>query len=152
MTREEAIEQLEVTEKANLTNGNIYLADAMRMAIEALQTEPLEVEAAKEQKAYNKGFDDCRRAVLDLLQMKYFGKDLYTKIYELPPVTPQKVGRWVHTHRSWEGISESYFVHEYMCSECRALSYFRHDSEHKIVNGRICPNCMARMEEGDAEC
>ena len=35
---------------------------------------------------------DCidRQAVLDLLQMRYFGKDLYKAIYELPPVYPAR--------------------------------------------------------------
>lgn len=36
--------------------------------------------------------DDCvsRQAVLDLMQIKIGGKELYKAIYELPPVTPEK--------------------------------------------------------------
>lgn len=69
-------------------------------------------------------------------------------IKHLKSVQPQKVGRWIPTHHSFESVSDTYFVYQYMCSECKALSYFRRDSEQKIINGAICPNCMAKMEEG----
>jgi len=43
------------------------LNDALDMAIKALEQEPLEVEATKLQQAYNKGFEDCRQAVLETI-------------------------------------------------------------------------------------
>lgn len=61
----------------------------------------------------------------------------------------QKVGRWISTNRTWQRSCNDYCVYEYVCSECKAISYFRHDSEQRIVNGCICPNCMAKMEEGE---
>jgi len=42
------------------------------------------------------------QSVLDLLQMGYFGKELYMKIYELPPVTPQKVIRCKDCKYVWK--------------------------------------------------
>ena len=41
--------------------NNNEVKTAIQMAIKAMQTELLEVEAAKEQKAYNEGFNACKR-------------------------------------------------------------------------------------------
>ena len=88
-------------------------------------------------------FDKPREAVISI-------DNIADMLSELPSVQPeQKVGRWIPMHHSFEGVSESYFVYQYMCSECRALSYFRRDSEQHIVNGAICPNCYAKMEESE---
>ena len=76
-----------------------------------------------------------RQAVLDTIDSyiaHHMGLlDLKLYVTELPSVNPPKVGRWIPMHHSFEGVSESYFVHQYMCSECRALSYFRRDSGAK---------------------
>ena len=41
------------------------ILQAYELAIKALEQEPCEVEATKLQQAYNKGFEDCRQALLD---------------------------------------------------------------------------------------
>ena len=70
MTREDAIAELKTryfSMSQCLQVEELHKAnEAIDLAIEALQTEPIEVEAAKEQKAYNKGFEDCRQAMLKL--------------------------------------------------------------------------------------
>jgi len=68
--------------------------EAINMAIQALEQQPCEVEAEKLQQAYNKGFEDCRQAVLDCLTAtglkKYdFILDARNKIKALPPATPK---------------------------------------------------------------
>lgn len=143
MTREEAKSFL-IDISYKLGNMSVeYLTEKdgekMREAIEALEQEPLEVEATELQKAYHKGFEDCRKAVLDIvdsysesqsnvedvtqdiisyvvalppvnpqpyedaisrqavldmMQMRMSGKELYKAVYELPPVTP-KQSRWI---------------------------------------------------------
>ena len=75
MTREEAIEYLK---RADTTVGQTIktrTAEALEMAIEAMQTEPCEDAIS-------------RQDVLDLLQMKYFGEGLYWRISILPSVNP----------------------------------------------------------------
>ena len=65
-------------------------------ARKALQTEPLEVEAAKLQQAYNKGFDDCRQAVLETLdwyehdkcEIESYIREIADDIKRLPSVNP----------------------------------------------------------------
>lgn len=61
-----------------------------------LEQEPLEVEATELQKAYNKGFEDCRQAVIDELN-KWDWQELYLPIHfkeniidVVPPVNPQE--------------------------------------------------------------
>lgn len=96
MTREEIIQGLRFTVDMFLldpTTGETYTEprnnmdkttiDACRGAIELLEQEPC---------------DDCisRQAVLDLMQMRMGGKELYKAVYDLPPVTPQpKSDRWI---------------------------------------------------------
>ena len=83
-------------------------------------------------------FDSCedcisRQAVLELLQMKYFGKDLYRAIYELPSVQPiRPKGEWV-----LGGYDDLYWV----CDKC---GYKMHEYYHKPTE-HFCPNCGADM-------
>lgn len=59
------------------------------LAIKALEQEPIEVEATKLQMAYNQGFEDCRKAVMDLLSEA--GKfSLLAMVADLPSVNPQE--------------------------------------------------------------
>ena len=41
--------------------------------------------------------EDCisRQAVLDMMQMRMSGKELYKAVYDLPPVTPQPKTDWI---------------------------------------------------------
>jgi hypothetical protein len=71
MTKEEYIE-FATALKNNYTIDFDKLPEFCNMAISALSE--------------NKGDKISRQAVLELLQMKYFGKDLYKAIYELPSV------------------------------------------------------------------
>jgi len=60
------------------------------------EQEPIEVEATKLQMAYNEGFEDCRKAVIDELK-KWDWQELYLPIYfkeniidVIPSVNPQE--------------------------------------------------------------
>ena len=75
-------------------------------AIKALEQEPCEVEATKLQQADNKGFEDCKQAVLDMattIQTDDFSGNEVIEVVDvddikaLPPVTPQQ---------SWIPVSE----------------------------------------------
>ncbi len=99
MTREEAINILkQYIDYDNPDVPDFYtMAEACEVVIKALEQEPLEVEAANLQKVYNKGFEDCRQAVLDLPRIKthnVWGNVIYESVdvenvRQLPPVTPQ---------------------------------------------------------------
>ena len=75
MTRDEAINNLNMISVAFVEpvtkEQRKLIYDTFDMAIKALDQEPLEVEAAQLQKAYNKGFEDCRQAVIDSLHNKF---------------------------------------------------------------------------------
>lgn len=46
--------------------------------------------------------DDCisRQAVLDMMQMRMGGKELYMAVHDLPPITPQpKMGQWIRVDK-----------------------------------------------------
>ena len=75
-----------------------------------------------------------RQAVLELLQMKYFGKDLYKAIYELP--SAENKGKWIRT-RTWEHDGELY------CSNCGFAPYDERDCDN------FCPYCGAKMKEDE---
>ena len=166
MTREMAIEQLtrHRQEFAHDHGWSGSVLDALDVAIEALQTEPIEVEAAKEQKAYNKGFDDCRQAMLkmqtetceDAISRSHFDervrlaggmadeeltqdfKDGVLTVLEMlktePSVTPQNVGKWVKI--SPAGI--------YECSLCG-----KNVMTSDICTYGYCHGCGAKMGEGE---
>ena len=98
--------------------------------------------------------DDCisRQAVLDGLasiakvkarsdaQKSLMGRIMFF-VEQLPPVTPkEKTGRWI------QGEIDGQIVRAFTCSKCGAISIFR-VSNGNIVNGDLCPNCGAKMEE-----
>jgi hypothetical protein len=91
MTREKAIYCLSIHSS---TNGSGLCTDeqhneAKQMAIKALEQEPIEVEATKLQMAYNQGFEDCRKAVMDLLSEA--GKfSLLAMVADLASINPQE--------------------------------------------------------------
>lgn len=60
-------------------------------------------------------------------------------------VTPQpKMGRWISL--GTQGEIDGQIVRAFTCSECGAISIFRVASGN-IVNGDLCPNCGAKMDE-----
>ena len=71
MTREEALEFIAQSIKPDVDMAKV--ADA----IKALEQEPCEDAIS-------------RQAVLDMMQMRISGKELYKAVYELPPVNPQE--------------------------------------------------------------
>lgn len=72
-----------------------WIIDSFDRVTSSIKQQPCEVEAAKLQQAYNKGFEDCRQAVLDI----DFNRIIHTtakpvemikqKVEQLPPVKPQ---------------------------------------------------------------
>ena len=78
-------------------------------------------------------------AVIDLLNMKLFGKDLFKALYELPPVTP-RTGNWIKK----KGGNDTYY---YECSKCGCLSPHTECADSIIwKKSNYCPDCGARME------
>lgn len=115
--------------------------------------ESCEVEAAKLQQAYNKGFDDCRQAVLEkainvpIAQIVTEDEVICRKIVfvddieNMPPVTPQqKYGKWIK-HPEIETSTPEYLMF-YECSECGDKQCFCKSDIHKK---RFCSNCGADM-------
>ena len=102
MTKEEQVDWL-CRLRADLNNGVIFSPwnkEFTEAITGILEQEPLEVKAAQLQKAYNKGFEDCRQAVIDSLHSKFadgFDNDrwwnsmsvLYA-INKVPSVNPQE--------------------------------------------------------------
>lgn len=89
MTKEKAIEVLRC--RTNLGYGIVIenestqvIDEVLDLAIKVLERQPSE---------------DCvsRQAVLDLMQLKMGGRELYKAVYDLPPVTPTQ---------SWIPVSE----------------------------------------------
>lgn len=63
----------------------------------------------------------------------------------LSPVTPRpKTGRWISF--GIQGEIDGQIVRAFTCSQCGAISIFR-VSNGNIVNGDLCPNCGAKMQE-----
>lgn len=80
MTTEEIIKGLESVKTEcgkHLDEGFAWICKPIDEAIEKLKRKPC-ADAIS------------RQAVLDLMQIKIGGKELYKAIYELPPVTPEK--------------------------------------------------------------
>lgn len=142
MTNEEAIEYnknlrmyMQITDK---NSSHKFLEEnyiALDMAIKALEgQEPCEDAIS-------------RQAVLELLQMKYFGKNLYKAVYELPPVTPQtKIGHWIMPVQD-DGMSDPIF-YQVRCSECGfdLDPQTWHMELHQYGADKYCPNCGAKIE------
>ena len=64
------------------------------------------------------------------------------KAYEEP-----NTGHWVQTNEFFIN-QDGQFIYKFICSECKSLSYFR-KSNKKAIGANVCPNCGARMKEGD---
>lgn len=112
------------------------------------EQEPCEVEAAKLQQAYNKGFEDCRQAVLDGLasiakvkarsdaQKSLMGRVMFFTEH-LPSVTQKsKTGHWINLEKKYK-VQVLPFWGRYGCSKCGGYG-------EGTFN--YCPNCGARME------
>ena len=97
------------------------------------KVEPLEVEAAKLQQAYNKGFEDCRQAVLDLINADWEYEGLEVPVNSLLPVTQNP-----------ETVTE--FADR--CRECRA----RYGKLLEQKSGKWIPIPYELDYETDAEC
>ena len=130
MIREKAIAELESTRMDLITaetsgwmsEKEKRYVNACDMAIEALEQEPCENAIS-------------RQAVLDMMQMRIGGKELYKAIYNLPPVTPQsKTGRWIHILEDWN---------KWECSEC---GFTKRTDVHVDIGYKYCPNCGCCME------
>lgn len=134
MTRKEAAERIKAILK-ECTEGEdavcyvtSYDADALEMAIKALEQEPCEDVVS-------------RKAVLDKAwDVPYEGRYIQVvdvgDIEELPPVTPShKKGKWVKVTNNRGG-------HE--CNICHAYApSYQNGYEHL---SRFCPNCGAKMD------
>ena len=79
-------------------------------------------------------------AVIDLLNMKLFGEDLFKALYELPPVTPQ-TGHWITEIKS--DLRDDMWPTNPKCSECGGEPYY----SNTIYNYKFCPYCGAKMVE-----
>lgn len=101
MTREEKEQTFKyVLQMTNFLADGCYqqemLLKALRIMDEALEQEPREDAIS-------------RQAVLDMMQMRMSGKELYKAVYDLPTVTPRpKMGR------------------------CKGCKYFEYDSVAKV--------------------
>jgi len=80
-----------------------------------------------------------RQTVLELLQMKYFGKDLYKTIYELP--SAENKGEWIEvvTERFPNGEKQMWHY------ECSACSMGEPPCPINKEHWDFCPNCGADM-------
>lgn len=75
-----------------------------------------------------------RQAVLDLMQLKMSGKELYKSVYDLPPVIlKKKIGHWIKVDKD-----------KCKCDQCEVIFFIA-----MYPNGNInyCPNCGAKMIE-----
>ena len=124
MSHEEMIDTLKWLVFGTFDRTTVKEREALDMAIALLEQKPC---------------DDCvsRQAVLDLCDSKdpdykviHFKEDVEC----LPSVTPQqKMGKWIESH-----IPESTLCECSVCGfSCGAYSF------------NFCPNCGAKMEEGE---
>ena len=95
--------------------------ECLDMAIKALEQEPCKDAVS-------------RQAVLDFMQIKMGGKELYKAVYEMPPVRPiHKRGKWIKSDIGGAKV----------CSICLA--------HMGLSNFKYCPNCGAEMENVENE-
>lgn len=88
-----------------------------------------------------------RHAVLDLMQMRMSGKELFKAVYELPPVTPkQRTGHWIEYTRVLIPEPINRWEQAWYCSEC---GYGNQECEDGSawLEWKYCPNCGTKMVE-----
>ncbi len=136
-----------LTENICSKEEGLQTVEALDVVIKLLEQEPLEIEAAELQKAYNKGFEDCRQAVLEKQYRIDDSATLSTRdvvnvedIEDLQPVNPQepKDGQ-IYKQYSDKWITNTY-TDDITCPFCREVlkrNYFNN----------YCSNCGANMVE-----
>lgn len=173
MTREEALKELKnIRECGYIDKWYDEELEALEMAIKALEQnesaeewyklfvekleqeqEPLEVEATKLQKAYNKGFEDCRQAVLN--QIFYstdnsgdvvLGSALRHRIENLPSVKQEPpTGHWMRKTKV-DGVYDIAGVKTWgvkcQCDKCDFTTTVVEDFGYY----KYCPNCGCAMK------
>ena len=140
--------------------GTIYDPDkwreACRVISEWLEQQPCEVEAAKLQQAYNKGFEDCRQSAIllasdlkqDLPDDEHIADmvmahnegilEYQTQLSLLPPVTPQpKTGHWIRVDKD-----------KCKCDQCEVISFI---AMYPNGDKNYCPNCGTKMQAESEE-
>ena len=86
---------------------------------------------------YNAGYNAAKR------EIALSGE--YERAYERGKADAQpKMGRWISF--GIQGEIDGQIVRAFTCSKCGAISIFR-VSNGNIVNGGLCPNCGAKMQE-----
>lgn len=113
------------------------MIDALEMAIKALKQEPCEDAIS-------------RQAVLDMMQMRMSGKELYKAVYDLPPVNPQPCGDLI----SRKAILEEFENDQYHLEFCKEHHIERSISMEMVrirlhdlppVNPQLCENAISRQ-------
>ena len=140
MTREEKISILrqvkDIIQRSDswMDNAKNAVNEAFEDAIEALQTEPCEDAISRQ--AVDEYISHWMSGYIydeERTRLEEFSAWLWD---ELPPVNPQKVGRWGRK------IVDGGYNADWICSEC---GY----KEMTDFPTKFCPNCGAKMEEGD---
>jgi len=87
-----------------------------------------------------------RQAVLDMMQMRMSGKELYKAVYDLPPVNPQpKMGRWIYGEDNLGTGRDGWY-----CNQCGHFEFWNYSSDMKSAKLNLpnpCPDCGAKMVE-----
>ena len=163
MTKKEAIKKLkDILEEATETDDSVcYVtsddADALNMAIKALEQEPCEDAISRQ--AVDTLVDELARAISDERCYMSRGRDTSTIIRDirhLPPVKPQVIcpshgidcedcpaynpkttGHWIWELEDWN---------KWTCSEC---GFSKRTDIHVKLDDKFCPNCGARMSESE---
>lgn len=150
MTIEKAIKMLK-SKMDGHTDTSYEWCECVRMAIKALEQEPKLLQALEQEKgAYNAlvkniQCSDCisRQAVLDMMQMRMGGKELYKAVYNLPSVKQEpKKGHW-----EWVQYDGNSNIGNWHCTECGSIVIACVSKEYKGgISYKYCPNCGAKME------
>ena len=169
MTREEAIELLSKYKQESEEDYWVKRAEALGMAIEALQTEQLkesqenfnkdsETESMLNADLISRQAESCedairRQAAIDEL-VRWGAIPEYNEaeknilaccigmLSTLPSVQPtQKIGKWV-------GIDE-YPYEDWECNCCGMVVITGCSDVNPYDEYKYCPNCGTKMEEGD---
>ena len=143
MTRKEAIKVLKEIEYPVNGDNKESRDMAFNMAIEALEQEPCEDAISRQGAIFlasnlKQDLPDDER-IADMVMAHNEGISEYqTQLSLLPSVTSQpKIGKWIiHQYYNSDGIGFEYFS----CSEC---------NDQNGEKSRYCPNCGAKMKEGD---